>query len=113
MSMDLAVWAPPTFDLPRQLPRADQWAEHRGEYSFEGEGRQVVVLRGDEDPDPFVNDALPKEQHVVYVTLEPIGADQSGYDYLESVVRHLARTSSGWWRDSDGMLHAHDEGSVF
>lgn len=112
MSMDLAVWAPRAFDLPGQLPRADEWVEHRGEYSFEGQGWQVLVMRGDEDPDPSVQDALPEGRHVAYVTLEPMGADRSGYDFLEGVVRHLARTGNGRWRDPDGVLHAHDEGSL-
>jgi hypothetical protein len=111
MSMDLSVWSMTRFDLPAQLPRSDQWERYGAEWSFDGSGWQVVVLVADDNPDSAVTDRLPAASTVAYVSLEPIGADRTGYEFLERVVRELARSSGGVWVDPNGSVFAPDEGT--
>src|SRR5256885_953736 len=110
MSMDLAVWSEREFDLPRQLPSAEQWKLHGDEWSFEGQGWQILVLPAREQPDSAVTARLPQAKFVGYVTLEPIGSDRSAYGFLEEVVRSLAKAISGVWIDPDGNAHRHGDG---
>lgn len=114
MSMDLCVWSSTPFELPGQLPRANSWVRDPYEWVFEGTGWMVLVLasqRSDADqPNDSVLEKLPDASHVASVTLEPIGADSAGYEFLEEVVRTLARVTSGVWGDPSGEAFAHDEG---
>jgi hypothetical protein len=131
MSMDLSVWSSRPFDLPVQLPLPKQWKvytlnlpmnsetsedqrRHRQEWAFDSVGWQVLVLpaRRSEDnvPEAAVLQKLPDASHVAYVTLEPIGADQAGYAFLEKVVRGLALATGGVWVVPNGQAYAHNEG---
>jgi len=114
MSMDLSVWSATPFELPGQLPRAGSWVRHPEEWQFESSGWLVTVLatgRSDCDlPSDAVLQEVPDASYVAYVTLEPIGADQEGYDFLEEVVRTLARATAGVWVDPNGGVFAHDDG---
>jgi hypothetical protein len=114
MSMDLCVWSSTPFELPGQLPQAKSWVRYPAEWDFEGAGWIVSVIvaqRSEDDPpsDPVLQ-KVPDASHVAYVTLQPIGADRAGYDFLEEVVRTLARITSGVWVDPHGEAFAHDEG---
>jgi len=111
MSMDLAVWSRRPFDLPRELPKADSWTSYGEEFSFDGDGWQVTVLCASDEPDDTITCKLPEAKHVAYVTLEPIGADPSGYTMLEEVTRGLSRQTGGVWIDPDGEVYFHDEGT--
>jgi hypothetical protein len=116
MSVDLAVWSSKPFVLPDQLPHTKLWERHPMQWGFDGSGWHVLVLlasRSERDtPEGAVLQRIPDASHVAYVTLEPIGADQAGYAFFETVVRALARASSGVWVDPNGEAYAHDEGAV-
>ncbi len=110
MSMDVSVWSRGDIALPAALPQAEAWAHYGEEWAYEGDGWQVVVSLGEEDqPDDAVLEALPDAKTVVYVSLEPIGAEPAGYRWLEEVVRGLARQSGGVWVDPDGAPHGADD----
>ena len=111
MSMDLEVWSIGEFDLPPQLPSADRWQQFDDEFAFDGGVWQVLVLSEPSEPSSSVSQLLPGATHVAYVTLEPIGAGPDGYDFLEKVVRTLARESLGVWVDPNGSAYRHDEGN--
>jgi hypothetical protein len=111
MSMDLAVWSTRPFNFPAELPQSDSWERYGEEFSFEGDGWQVVVLSEQSEPEAPVVQKLPGASFVAYVTLEPIGAESDGYAFLEQVVRSVARQVSGVWVDSNGSAYKHDEGS--
>ena len=111
MSMDLSVWSTRDFDLPAALPQSGLWKRYDHEFAFEAEKWQVLVLAEQSEPDPFVIEKLPGASFVAYITLEPIGAGPDGYDFLEAVVRSVARESGGVWVDALGTAaYFHDEG---
>lgn len=111
MSMDLEVWSARELNLPAELPQESLWQQFGEEFSYEGDGWQVLVLtESSEAPGP-VKQALSDASHVTYVTLEPIGAGPEGYAFLEQVVRSLARKSAGVWVDSFGAAYRHDQGA--
>lgn len=111
MSMDLEVWSAREVNLPSDLPQENRWQQFGEEFSYEGDGWQVLVLtESGEAPGP-VAQVLPDASHVTYVTLEPIGAGPAGYAFLEQVVRSLARNSGGVWVDSSGDAYLHDQGA--
>jgi hypothetical protein len=114
MSMDLAVWSPHPFKLPRGLPDGPGRDQDGDEWAFEGPGWHVLVVCGateDESdvPEP-VRARLPLARFAAYVTLEPIGAGPEGYRLLENVVRSLAREYDGVWSDGWAYAYRHDEG---
>lgn len=111
MSMDLQVWAARAFEIPGQLPRAERWVDYNEEFAFDGGAWQVLVLTEASEPSDLVSEKLPGASHVAYVTLEPLGASDAAYDFLEEVVRKLARDSAGVWVDPSGTPYRHDEGS--
>ena len=120
MSMDLSVWSARPFDLPGQLPQADLWKLYQDQWAFESKGWQVLVMPArpyQTDPPDLPNSAvllrLPGVSYVAYVTLEPIGADEAGYAFLEKVVRSLALATGGVWVDPNEECYAHDEGQFF
>lgn len=111
MSMDLAVWSQTPFKLPEQLPEPANWEEHHGEWTFGGEGWQVLVLEATDEPESIVSERLTGAAYVAYVSLEPIGATKDAYVLLERAVRSLAKSSDGIWVDSFGEAHLANEGS--
>ena len=68
----------------------------------------VVLFSNDTEDDcpDFARNLLLDAKHVAYVTLEPIGADDSGYNFLEKVIRQLAEITNGVWVDGLGT-HAY------
>ena len=83
--MDLAVWSKRDFNFPDELPRSNLWKRYRKEFAFEKERWQVLVLAEESEPDPPVVHKLPGAKFVAWITLEPIGADDDGYAFLEEV----------------------------
>ena len=110
MSMDLSVWCNEDFQLPNLLPNANEWRAYGEEWAYEGNGWQILVLKGEEEPEAEIKEKLPNASSVIYVTLEPIGADADGYKLLETVVRTLAKSCNGVWVDPNGIVYFHDEG---
>jgi hypothetical protein len=110
MSMDISVWSTGPFELPNQLPTPRQWRLYASEWTLDGVGWHIQVLPAEDDPSTRVLQRLPGASHVAYVTLEPIGADNIGYDLLEKVVRGLAQATSGVWVDPNNEPYFHDEG---
>ncbi len=111
MSIDLSVWSPVDVQLPEALPHADSWEVTGDEWAYPGEGWHVLVMLGaGERPDDVVLQKLPGAKTVIYVTLEPVGADREGRAMLEKVVRGLARLTGGVWVDLNNMPFFADEG---
>jgi hypothetical protein len=112
--MDLSVWSSKPFELPAQLPDPRSWQLDVKEWCLEGVGWRISVMPTErsklDTPESAVLQRLPDASHVAYVTLEPIGADDMGYRFLEKVVRGLARATSGVWVDPSGSAYCHDEG---
>ena len=111
MSMDLSVWCSNDVKLPSQLPSSTEWHNYDNEWAYEGDGWQVLAMEGNENPTKEIKTKFPKASKIIYVTLEPIGADKVGYDLLEKVVRTLAKSCGGVWVDPNGKAYFHNEGS--
>lgn len=124
MSMDVDVWSREPFDLPTQLPMPEKWNVYvipipkLGDvtnYAFESDGWQVLVTLGDlrkPTPPDSIRSLDGFDAHVAGVSLEPIGADETGYAMLEQTVRALARATKGRWIDpANGTAHDADAGS--
>jgi hypothetical protein len=113
MSMDSSVWSSRPF-TDTDLPSIGNWKHYRATIAHEADSWQVEILFSNDTQDDcpdFVSGLLPDAKHVAYVTLEPIGADEFGYGFLEKTIRHLARVTNGIWVDGLGT-HAYgaDEG---
>ena len=108
--MDLSVWSDIDLQLPNLLPHSTEWKAYGEEWAFEGNGWQVLVLKGDEQPDKQILKKFPAASKVIYVTLEPIGAGKDGYKMLEDVVRSLAKSTGGVWVDPNGVAYFYSEG---
>ncbi|MEO1527854.1 MAG: hypothetical protein AAFX06_20680 [Planctomycetota bacterium] len=124
MSIDVRVWATERFDLPAQLPEPQNWHTYDTpipkvgnvtNYAYESDGWQVLVTFGvmrKPTPPDSIRSLDMIEAYIVNVSLEPIGADKSGYAMLERTVRDLARATNGRWIDPvNGTLHDADAGS--
>ena len=122
--MDVDVWAREPFDLPAQLPGSEKWNVYEipipklgnvTNYAFESDGWQVLVTLGElrkPTPPESILSLDGFDVHVASVTLEPIGADETGYSMLEQTVRSLARATNGRWIDpANGNAHDADAGS--
>jgi hypothetical protein len=110
MSLDVSVWTPSVPHLPEDLPDSAQWARYGDTVAYEASDWQVVAVPGDEEPPPDVLAALPSASAVVHFSLEPIGAPDEGYAWLERVVRHLATVLQGVWVDPNGNAFLADSG---
>ena len=113
MSMDLSVWSSCEIELPSALPDSSAWVSYGGEFAYEQEEWQVLVLLGeDEEPDESILQMLPKAKYAYYVTLEPIGSSSEAYLFLEKVTRTLAKVCDGVWVDSNNQAYFHDNGNI-
>ncbi len=110
MSTDLRVWSKGPFHLQQQLSEADNWQLNGEEWTFEGDGWQLLVIPGNGVPEDLIVAKLPDAANVVYITLEPIGAPAEAYRLLEKITRSLAKSSGGVWVDLCGTPNFHDEG---
>jgi hypothetical protein len=64
MSMDLSVWSSEPFHIPAWLPESERWDQIGTEWSFAGDGWQVVVMPAEDEVSVEVKDRLPDAQHV-------------------------------------------------
>ncbi|PLX95335.1 MAG: hypothetical protein C0620_04450 [Desulfuromonas sp.] len=111
MSMDLAVWSDGEILLQNVLPESSAWVSYQEELAYEKESWQVLVMPGSETPEVEVLQKFPKASKVYYVTLEPISAGPEGYEFLEKVIRSLAKSCGGVWVDPYGVAYFYNEGS--
>lgn len=115
MSMDISIWSAAKPSLPGNLPQADAWKAYAFDelvsYQFEGSAWVVNVSTEDGDPSADVLERLPAAKYPTGVSLEPIGANEEGYQFLEHVVRALTKACDGLWENlGDGEMYRHDQG---
>lgn len=97
MSMDLILYEACALNLPADLPDADHWKNYGGtDWAYEADSWQVIV---DIDPEFQIPDdakALkPGLTLTIPITLEPIGADERGYEFLEKTAHKLIEKCGG------------------
>ncbi len=97
MSMDLILYTACVIALPTDLPEPESWKNYGYEdWAYESESWQVLVEIDTEYEIPSGAMDLDKDlQYSIPVTLEPIGADKDGYDFLDATVRKLAEKCGG------------------
>ncbi len=91
MSMDLILYTACAVSLPADLPESEKWKNYGGaEWAYEADSWQVLVVVDDEFEVPAEALALEARLSVtIPITLEPIGADRSGYQFLDQTVQAL------------------------
>ena len=97
MSMDLVVWTACTLSFPIDLPDGDKWKNYGdSDWAYETEAWQVVVDKDPKySPSQKVLEINAKYNVATLLTLEPIGADEKGYEYLDHVVSMVVRKCGG------------------
>ena len=97
MSMDLILYTACAITLPTDLPEPESWKNYGYEdWAYESESWQVLVEIDTEYEIPSgAMDLDGNLQYSIPVTLEPIGADKDGYDFLDTTVRKLADKCGG------------------
>ncbi len=97
MSMDLILYTACAITLPTDLPEPESWRNYGAEdWAYESEGWQVLVAIDAEYEIPSGAKVLDTNlQFSIPVTLEPIGADRDGYEFLDTTVRKLAEKCGG------------------
>jgi len=112
MSMDLEVWSENPFNLETMLIESNKWEKFGDEWAYEGNGWQVLInIEESNDSSDSVQSFLPSPNYVAFISLEPIGADSSGYLFLEKTIRGLAKESNGVWVDPNGEAFRPGEGT--
>ncbi len=99
MSYDLQIWATldPAIDLA--LPEPERWQKDQRIWVRAGRGWQVIVgpthrIDPDDIPDG-ARAALPGVQHMIEVSLEPMGAPLSAHALLRRTAKALAIAAHG------------------
>ncbi len=92
MSMDLWVYAACAISFPDQLPEPEIWTNYGGsDWAYEQPTWQVVV---DDESEAGIPDEalelLPEATVAVSLGLEPIGADETAYEFLYRVADVIA-----------------------
>ncbi len=97
MSMDLILYTACAITLPTDLPESESWKNYGYEpWAYESESWQVLVSIEKEYEIPSgVMDLEGELRYSTSVTLEPIGADRNGYNFLDMTVRKLAQKCGG------------------
>lgn len=97
MSMDLILYTACAITLPTDLPEPESWKNYGYEdWAYESESWQVLVAIDTEYEIPSgATDLYGDAQHSIPLTLEPIGADKDGYDFLDAIVRKLVEKCGG------------------
>lgn len=97
MSMDIVVWAACAVSIPAGLPEAESWKNYGGpDWAYESSTWQVIAepLEGQEASEG-VRALDDKAGNAIVLVLEPIGADKSGYQFLNDVAVAIAKTCGG------------------
>ncbi len=97
MGMSAVVWTACILSLPEDLPASTKWKTYSSpNWAFETAGWQVVVeeTRASHPPEAIraQNDAVA---YATLVYIEPIGAGNDGYMFLEEVARSIAKACGG------------------
>ena len=114
MSMDLILYTACAITLPADLPEPESWKNYGYEpWAYESESWQVLVAVVKEYEIPSATMDLEGElRYSTSVTLEPIGADRDGYDFLDTTVRKLAQKCGGGIVEGpDGFTEIEDSAS--
>ncbi len=97
MSMDLIFYTTCALSLPADLPDSEAWKNYGGsDWAYEAESWQVIVDIDKTFEIPI--EALKIKKHLnitIPITLEPIGANEAGYRYLEKTAQHIINKCSG------------------
>lgn len=99
MSMDVTLWATAELSLPHDLPEPDKWT---GEWQYDGSAWLVGVEEG---KDPFSEEILKPSSEITrlndkatipyLIHIEPIGADEQGYKFLQATIDALSSKCEG------------------
>ncbi len=95
--MSVVVWVACSFSIPGDLPEPEAWKNYgQPDWSYETESWQVGV-------EPAENLEVPAEvksasagiSEAVLMSVEPIGADQEAYRFLNTVAVAIAAKCGG------------------
>src|SRR5262249_18973453 len=102
--VDLEIWSEVKIDLGQMLPEPDKWTQ--GVPWLLGRKAWLVTIFpqgevGSNQVPDSVRRRLPRAHHVVGVSLRAVGkrSAEEGCEFLERVVRTLARNPGGLWVD--------------
>lgn len=106
VSLDVEVWVRrPALVSSALMAASSDWEHDEQEYVLEDDGWQLLVAAAElgepADADPAIAPALDGSEHVVYLTLEPIGAPRAAVAVLARVVRELVERCGGAAMDVD------------
>lgn len=97
MSMDIVIWAACSLSLPVDLPDPGSWKNYGAEdWAHPTMSWQVVVepARNLDIPSEVLA-ISPEAVEAMFVTVEPIGADEDAYRFLNSVAVAVATKCGG------------------
>jgi hypothetical protein len=111
MSTVLEIWSEDPFDLKENLINYEKYQKYEDEWSYEGEGWQVLIWFGMSNHPPVsVRNKLACARYIAYTSIDPSGPDVPGCRFFEDSVRTLTKGSNGVWVNSDGEAFGPDEG---
>ncbi len=97
MSMDVIVWAACALSLPVDLPQPEKWSNYgRTDWAYETDSWQVIIdIDLLEKPPQSV--VMLNKTHTIanLVVLEPIGASNQAYVFLNTVIETIAKRCKG------------------
>ena len=97
MSMDIVIWAACSLSVPGDLPESESWKNYgRNDWAYETVSWQLIV-------EPASNLETPEEvkaieertSEAILATVEPIGAGEEAYKFLNSVAVSVATKCGG------------------
>jgi len=106
MSMDIIIYATCALSLPGDLPQPEAWKNYGGtDWAYETETWQVLVDLDKEFKIPVEAKTLKGDLSItIPITLEPIGANEQGYAFLEKTTQQIIKKcGSGVIERSDGL----------
>lgn len=108
MSMDLILFTTCALSLPYDLPHPESWKNYGGtEWAYEAESWQVIVDIDKEYIIPNKAKQLKAGLEVtIPITLEPIGADENGYKFLEETTQYIFSKCGGGVLEGPNGLQA-------
>lgn len=95
--MDIIFYATCALSLPQELPESESWKNYGGsDWSYETSEWQVLVDLDLEFQIPEEASELKSGLNItIPITLEPIGADKSGYQLFEKTTQHIIDLCGG------------------
>jgi len=102
VSLDIEVYTnrPSSLaNLLANLPDRASWEDFGAELAFAGDGWQVLISEPEEielrDVPAHFAALLTDARYLVALTLEPIGAPEEGYSFLERVLESVGSATGG------------------